>query len=950
MRLSNELPARGTSYDYYSSFPAFRALMDAQSSKLLYMMQRLINYQGAGGSVIGGQINRDFDERFESLIEVNDELLERVGAALDAHERGQQPAAATSKQQQKPQQSNQPTQTLTPASAAAVRFLAARIVARPQDQFQLKPDNSAAPFRSRLRVKHNALQAGAAAEQLAMQPGQHPYGPELDAFTPEERFLGSPPSPQQPPAPPPPQRLDETELTLVQTTDDLAELLALLDGERELAVDLEAHSYRSYLGITCLIQISTRTRDFIVDTLRLWDHVWQLNRIFTNPKILKVLHGSSGDLAWLQRDFGIYMVNLFDTYLASHTLSMPRHSLAHLVQTYCGFALDKQYQLADWRVRPLPAEMLRYARCDTRYLLYIADRMRAELWRRADGQPDLVLRVFDASRRLCRELYKKPSLGADDYRQLLAKSRKAFNSGQIHALERLYAWRDATARVEDESVAYVLPDHMLLAVCDLLPREFTGVLACCNPVPPLVRKYVHDLHRIVLEARELRPADAAGRKSVGGGSGGDGNVGSGVTDPASVANASLSYAAAEPTVRQLPQHRCPHDLSHFGDDDFACASPPPSPTTSPSSWKTTPAARCFGLLTKTGGEAADELLRATLGRLVSPFYSVPARPEAYFVVKATPPDETEEDLDGSNQEATTAAAPAAAAEEEKAPFLQPTQRKHRRPRPPKAATSSTQADADEAESAEADQPESGSFDYDRAAVELASRAMDRFPIRDPLNLIGGGKRRCGGRAKLHAIPMLGGTVPFATVAAAALVCLLTALSVRPAGALTCSELNTTHKGVLQPLFGQSFTLTLSPSSNKIIVRICGPASDFELFADSAALLVPSHGSGGTVVKLGLVSSGQMYLGTGWMLLVYTGGDPYSASDNSGSNPQCNGSRSVRIVMECNPGIYAPELDFVGEIRNEPSQCHHLFSMQHYSLCGLIPDPAAGGSLAPLAVV
>ncbi|PAA69410.1 hypothetical protein BOX15_Mlig021630g1, partial [Macrostomum lignano] len=750
MRLSNELPARGTSYDYYSSFPAFRALMDAQSSKLLYMMQRLINYQGAGGSVIGGQINRDFDERFESLIEVNDELLERVGAALDAHERGQQPAAATSKQQQKPQQSNQPTQTLTPASAAAVRFLAARIVARPQDQFQLKPDNSAAPFRSRLRVKHNALQAGAAAEQLVMQPGQHPYGPELDAFTPEERFLGSPPSPQQPPAPPPPQRLDETELTLVQTTDDLAELLALLDGERELAVDLEAHSYRSYLGITCLIQISTRTRDFIVDTLRLWDHVWQLNRIFTNPKILKVLHGSSGDLAWLQRDFGIYMVNLFDTYLASHILSMPRHSLAHLVQTYCGFALDKQYQLADWRVRPLPAEMLRYARCDTRYLLYIADRMRAELWRRADGQPDLVLRVFDASRRLCLELYKKPSLGADDYRQLLAKSRKAFNSGQIHALERLYAWRDATARVEDESVAYVLPDHMLLAVCDLLPREFTGVLACCNPVPPLVRKYVHDLHRIVLEARELRPAEAAGRKSVGGGSGGGGgNVGSGVTDPASVANASLSYAAAEPTVRQLPQHRCPHDLSHFGDDDFACASPPPSPspTTSPSSWKTTPAARCFGLLTATGGEAADELLRATLGRLVSPFYSVPARPEAYFVVKATPPDETEEDLDGSNQEATTAAAPAAAAEEEKAPFLQPTQRKHRRPRPPKAATSSTQADADEAESAEADQPESGSFDYDRAAVELASRAMDRFPIRDPLNLIGGGKRRCGGRGR-----------------------------------------------------------------------------------------------------------------------------------------------------------------------------------------------------------
>lgn len=40
---------------------------------------------------------------------------------------------------------------------------------------------------------------------------------------------------------------------------------------------------------------------------------------------------------------------------------------------------DKKYQLADWRVRPLPLELLVYARMDTHYLLYIYDCLKVEL-------------------------------------------------------------------------------------------------------------------------------------------------------------------------------------------------------------------------------------------------------------------------------------------------------------------------------------------------------------------------------------------------------------------------------------------------------------------------------------------------------------------------------------------------------------------------------------------
>ena len=48
---------------------------------------------------------------------------------------------------------------------------------------------------------------------------------------------------------------------------------------------------------------------------------------------------------------------------------------------------------------------------------------------------------------------------------------------------------------------YVLPNHMMLKVGTELPREMQGVLACCNPVPPLVRQHLVTIHQVVLAAR-----------------------------------------------------------------------------------------------------------------------------------------------------------------------------------------------------------------------------------------------------------------------------------------------------------------------------------------------------------------------------------------------------------------------------------------------------------------
>ena len=65
----------------------------------------------------------------------------------------------------------------------------------------------------------------------------------------------------------------------------------------------------------------------------------------------KVLHGADSDIVWLQRDFSLYLVNLFDTGQAMRVLGYPRFSLAYLLSSMCGVTANKAFQLADWRIR-----------------------------------------------------------------------------------------------------------------------------------------------------------------------------------------------------------------------------------------------------------------------------------------------------------------------------------------------------------------------------------------------------------------------------------------------------------------------------------------------------------------------------------------------------------------------------------------------------------------------
>jgi exosome complex exonuclease RRP6 len=93
--------------------------------------------------------------------------------------------------------------------------------------------------------------------------------------------------------------METTPFTFVNTEQQLAILIDDLNKVSEIAIDLEHHNHRSYLGITCLMQISTRHSDYVLDTLALRPQLHKLLPVFSNPAIIKVLHGADMDVLWL---------------------------------------------------------------------------------------------------------------------------------------------------------------------------------------------------------------------------------------------------------------------------------------------------------------------------------------------------------------------------------------------------------------------------------------------------------------------------------------------------------------------------------------------------------------------------------------------------------------------------------------------------------------------------
>jgi ribonuclease D len=155
-----------------------------------------------------------------------------------------------------------------------------------------------------------------------------------------------------------------------------------IKGNDTLCLDVEANEWEGLYGWTCLIQVSTPTANFILDCMKIPQEIESsFKKVLESKSIVKVFHGCTNDLTWLQRDFGIYTWPVIDTQIiAKHLLGMSSAGFAEVTENILNIKISKMEkvvgQLSDYRVRPLHSDLIRYATNDSRYLSGIWERVK----------------------------------------------------------------------------------------------------------------------------------------------------------------------------------------------------------------------------------------------------------------------------------------------------------------------------------------------------------------------------------------------------------------------------------------------------------------------------------------------------------------------------------------------------------------------------------------------
>lgn len=270
---------------------------------------------------------------------------------------------------------------------------------------------------------------------------------------------------------------------------EFRKLVDVLATEPLIAFDTESNSLYAYRERVCLIQISTRTADYIVDPLRV-ANVRLLAPVLADPTIEKVFHAAEYDLLCLKRDYDFTVTNLFDTMIAARICGHKAIGLDKLLAQYIGIEVNKSHQRDDWGQRPLSDESLLYAQMDTHYLPALRDYLRTELERldaliEAGETFDEYARVGPLNHQFDPDGYWRIGLPADLQRR------------QMAILRELYLLREELAQERDTPPFKVLNDKTLIAITQAAPSGLHQLRGIFGMSEGQIRRYGRQLLQAV---------------------------------------------------------------------------------------------------------------------------------------------------------------------------------------------------------------------------------------------------------------------------------------------------------------------------------------------------------------------------------------------------------------------------------------------------------------------
>jgi ribonuclease D len=162
-----------------------------------------------------------------------------------------------------------------------------------------------------------------------------------------------------------------------------------------VAIDTETMGLDPRRDRLCVVQLSAGDGDaHLVQIAPGQTRAPNLERLLTDPQVLKLFHFGRFDIAALKAAFGVVTAPVWCTKIASKLIRTftDRHGLKYLLQELVGVDVSKQQQTSDWGSAELTEAQRDYAASDVLHLHRLKAELEARLIR--EGRLDLALRCF----------------------------------------------------------------------------------------------------------------------------------------------------------------------------------------------------------------------------------------------------------------------------------------------------------------------------------------------------------------------------------------------------------------------------------------------------------------------------------------------------------------------------------------------------------------------------
>lgn len=164
---------------------------------------------------------------------------------------------------------------------------------------------------------------------------------------------------------------------LADSKEKIVEAAKHAKTSKYIGIDTESDSLYSYHEKLCLVQIACDSKIYLIDTLVVG--IDEFKDIFENPQIGKIFHSADSDIPLLKTKINCGFSNIFDVMIAAKYIGIKRCGLNNLIERFFSVKLNKKYQKANWKERPIKKEMLDYACMDVYYLKKLKDILIPEL-------------------------------------------------------------------------------------------------------------------------------------------------------------------------------------------------------------------------------------------------------------------------------------------------------------------------------------------------------------------------------------------------------------------------------------------------------------------------------------------------------------------------------------------------------------------------------------------